>query len=279
MGAPKKSTPSLSPLAQKAQWARIETLKIHKSAPETRVASSLSNVEILVALYYGGVLKFNPQKKFWLERDRFVISKGHGSIAMYPILADLGFFDPAELNQVCKEGSILGGIPDPIIPGYETINGSLGHGLGVACGMAMALRTSGNPAQVFVLAGDGELNEGSIWEAVMFAAHHKIDNLNLIIDKNQKCMLDYTTKVLDLNPLTDKFKAFGFHVSTVDGHDVMKVQTELTQLKALHQGQPKVMIAETIKGKGSTKLEANPLCHVAALNASEIDQAILEIQK
>ena len=127
-------------LKAKAKSVRIETLKIHKAAPETRVASSLSPIELFVSLYYGKILNFNPKDPRDDARDRFIISKGHGSISMYPLLADLGFFDKAELGNVCKNGSFLGGIPDPVIPGYETVNGSLGHGLGVGCGMAVALK-------------------------------------------------------------------------------------------------------------------------------------------
>lgn len=127
-------------LNSKSKCVRKETLKIHKIAPETRIASSLSCLEIFVALYYGKILKYNPEDLQDNKRDRFIISKGHGAISLYPILADLGFFDKSELKKVCREGTFLGGIPDSIIPGFETINGSLGHGLGVACGIALALK-------------------------------------------------------------------------------------------------------------------------------------------
>jgi transketolase len=156
-------------LKAKARWVWLETLRIHRRAPETRLASSLSPVEIFVALYYGGVLRFNPTQPLTETRDRCIISKGHGSICMYPILADLGFFAMEELEHVCESGSFLGGIPDPVIPGYETVNGSLGHGLGVATGMALGLNRKGSDRDVFVIAGDGELHEGSNWEAAMFA--------------------------------------------------------------------------------------------------------------
>jgi transketolase len=265
-------------LQTKAHWVRLTTFKIHQAAPETRVASSLSNVEILTALYYGGILNFDAKKTFWDGRDRFVISKGHGSIAMYPILADLGFFPLEELKTVCKEGSFLGGIPDPIVPGYETVNGSLGHGLGVACGMALALRVGKKSPQVFCMTGDGELHEGSMWEAIMFAAHHKLDNLNVIVDQNKKCMLDFTAKVIDLNPLSEKFKAFGFQVETCDGHDVVATQQALLSLKARHEGKPKVLLAQTVKGKGAPKLEASPMCHVVALTPQEIEDAIKRME-
>lgn len=261
-------------LSQTAKWVRVETLHIHQRAPETRVASSLSAVEILTALYYGGILQWDAQNPHASSRDRLVISKGHGAISMYPILADLGFFEAQELLRVGREGSFLGGIPDPVVPGIETINGSLGHGLGVACGMALSLKLKRSSSQVFVLAGDGEMNEGAMWEAIQFAAHHRLDNLNLIIDKNQKCMLDHTQKVIGLDPLGEKPAAFGFEVWSCDGHDVMAVRETCAEMKARRAGRPKCLIAETIKGKGVPKLESQSLCHVMALSAQEVDEAI-----
>jgi len=261
-------------LREKAEWVREQTLLIHKRAAETRVASSLSPVEIFTALYYGNVVQFNPKQPYWDGRDRVVISKGHGSLSMYPILADLGFFEKAELEKVCTKGSFLGGIPDPIIPGYETVNGSLGHGVGVSCGMAMALRTQGKKQSVFVMTGDGELHEGSNWEGFLFAAHHKLDNLNVIVDFNECCMLGPTDGILSLKDLTQKFKAFGFDVHEVDGHDVVACQEKLVHMAALKNKKPKVLIAKTIKGKGAPKLEGNPLCHVTGLSPSEIDEIL-----
>jgi transketolase len=265
-------------LQAKGQWIRLSLLEIHKAARETRVASSLSNCEILAALYYGGILRFDPKNQFWDGRDRFVISKGHGTISMYPVLADLGFFERDELKRVCQEGSILGGIPDPIIPGFETVNGSLGHGVGVAAGMAVALKNQGKSPQVFTLAGDGELHEGAVWEAIMFAGHHKLDNFNMIIDRNTKCMLDATARVLDLEPLGDKFRDFGWDVERVDGHNAHAVYQGGMKVRELHQGKPKVLICDTLKGKGVPKLEASPFCHILALNEQEIDEAIARLK-
>ena len=148
-------------LKQKALWVRQETLKIHRYAPGTRIASSLSDVEIFTVLYYGDILKFDPKNTHWENRDRLIISKGHGAISLYPILADLGYFDKEELGRVCDKDSFLGVIPDPEIPGIETVNGSLGHGLGVACGISIALKRNNSDSKVFVLMGDGELFEGS----------------------------------------------------------------------------------------------------------------------
>jgi transketolase len=265
-------------LKEKSTWVRKETLKIHKIAPETRISSSLSPVEIFVVLYYGEILNFDAKNVKWEGRDRFIISKGHGAISLYPILADLGYFEKNELNNVCKKGSFLGGIPDSIIPGFETINGSLGHGLGVACGMALALKRKKAKEMVFVLLGDGELYEGSVWEAIMFAGEHKLENLILILDNNRACMLDYCKKILDLEPHEEKFKAFKWDVVTVDGHDLNQLYHSLITLKEEKNNKPKLLIANTIKGKGVPRLETDPLSHIKSLNPAEIDELLLGLE-
>ena len=264
-------------LKRKASWVRRETLKIHKLAPGTRLASSLSCVEIFVVLYYGEILNFNSKNIQWENRDRFIISKGHGAISLYPILADLGFFGKEELSQVCKENSFLGIIPDNI-PGFETINGSLGHGLGVACGIALALKRKKLKENVFVLLGDGELYEGSVWEAIMFASHHKLDNIILIIDNNKICMLDYCKNVINLDPLNDKFKAFDWKVMADDGHKLKNLYNALTDFKNDECNKPKVLIANTKKGKGVPQLEKDSLCHIKSLKENEIDHILEELK-
>ncbi|MFH1684495.1 MAG: transketolase [Candidatus Margulisiibacteriota bacterium] len=260
----------LKALIDKADWVRRETLKIHAIAPETRVASSLSCIEVLTCLYYGKVLAFDPSDINWSERDRFIISKAHGSISLYPILADLGFIGREELSKVCQQEARLGCIPDMLIPGYETINGSLGHGLGVACGIALALKRQNRSEKTFVLMGDGELYEGSVWEAVMFAGEHKADNLILIIDRNKACMLDFCDKIIDLEPLETKFEAFKWQVKRVDGHDIAAVNEALLGLKNSGDHRPKVLIADTTKGKGVPSLESDALSHMRVLKKEEI---------
>lgn len=266
-----KNDIDISHLKSKARWVWEQTLRIHKRAPETRVASSLSDIEIFVALYYGRILKFDPHNEYWADRDRFVISKGHGSISMYPILADLGFFPMKELERVCKTGSFLGGIPDPIIPGYETVNGSLGHGLGVACGMALGLKQKKSDSHVFVLLGDGELYEGSNWEAFMLAAHHGLDNLTTIIDCNKISMLGHTKDIVDHFSLREKLEAFHWNVEEVDGHDIAAVHSLLSDLKEKKEKHPKALIAHTLKGKGVPGLEDAPLSHIMTVKPTTID--------
>ena len=261
-------------LQKKRNWVWKETLRIHKVAPETRVASALSAVEIFVCLYYGNILKYDPGNENWEGRDRFIISKGHGAVSLYPILADNGFIEMEELTTVCREGSRLGGIPDCVIPGFEPINGSLGHGLGVASGMALGLKSKGRNEKVFVLLGDGELYEGAVWEAIMFAGEHRLDNLILILDNNKICMLDYCNKVINLGRLDEKFRAFNWEVDTVDGHEISGLYDSLLAMKNNACAKPKLLIANTVKGKGVPSLETDPLCHIRSLSAQDVDDLI-----
>jgi transketolase len=267
------SNPSIG-LVERSRWVWRETLAVHRRAPETRLASSLSCIEIFVALYYGGILVFDPTQPRHEKRDRCVISKGHGSICMYPILADLGFFPTDELQRVCQAGSCLGGIPDPIIPGYETVNGSLGHGLGVAAGMALALRRRRSDCSVFVIVGDGELHEGANWEAIMFAAQHRLDNLNLIVDDNRISMLGYTDHIVSHDRLAARLDAFGWDCAEVDGHDVLGLREALAVQKANMAGRPKALIARTLKGRGVPGLENAPLSHITNPSPELIDRLL-----
>jgi transketolase len=260
-------------LKEKAFEVRKATMNLYLTSAGFRLASSLSAVEIFTALYYGGILKFDSKNPRWEERDRFVISKGHGSISLYPILADLGFFDKEELSKMSKPGSFLADIPDTRIPGYETINGALGHGLGVACGMALALNRKKSKSKVFVLVSDGELYEGAVWEAVMFAGHHKLGKLILIIDNNRRAMMGDCKDIIDMEPIQEKFRVFKWQTAEVDGHDADKVRALLEDFKN-DGAAPKVLIANTVKGKGVPQLEADPLSHIKNLKEEEVVSAI-----
>ncbi len=259
-------------LKNRARWVRRETLLLHRREPGTRLASSLSCVEIFVQLYYGGFLKYGRLSDE--GRDRIFVSKGHGSICLYPILSDLGFFPKDELERIGKPGSILGTIPDIGIPGYESINGSLGLGLGVACGTALALRHKGSSSKVFVVCGDGEMNEGSVWEAAMFAAKHKLSNLILIVDDNKISMLDYQRDIMGLSPLRPKFETFNWEVQEVDGHDFAALGRALEKASNGPGEKPRLILAETVKGKGVPSLEGDILCHVRSLSANDVDELL-----
>ncbi|QSH41604.1 transketolase [Lentisphaerota bacterium ZTH] len=261
-------------LEQKTQDVWRETLMLHKRSPETRVASSLSCVEILVAMYYGGILKYDPADPDWEGRDRFIVSKGHGSISLYPILADLGFFPEEELMRIGQAGSFLGSIPDPVIPGYETVNGSLGHGLGVACGMAVGLDRKKSSSQVFVMVGDGELYEGSNWEALMFAGHHGLNNLTLIVDHNKISMLDFCDNIISHGSLAEKFRAFDWKVAEFDGHNIEEAHRHLEAARNDNSSGPIALIAHTVKGKGGGHLENDSLCHIKSLKPEHVDELL-----
>ncbi len=278
MNSEKDSTQNkvIEVLKERSAWVKRETLRVHRCAPETRLASSLSDIEIFVALYYGKILRYDPTDTGWEHRDRLIVSKGHGGVSLYPILADLGFFSKEELKRAGCEGSFLGGIPDTFVPGFETVNGSLGHGLGVGCGLCLALKRKKLDSKVFVLMGDGELYEGSVWEAIMFAGHHKLDNLIVVIDKNQRSILGYCRDIIDLDPLEPKFESFRWGAASVDGHDVEGVYNALSMLKRQTENRPQVLVANTMKGKGVPQLEEDPLCHIRSLTKEEVDR-ILEV--
>jgi transketolase len=262
-------------LERKARWGWEETLRIHRRSPETRVASSLSPVEIFVALYYGGFLRQDPSNPRWVGRDRCIISKGHGSLCMYPILADLGFFEMGELERVCQAGSFLGGIPDPVIPGYETVNGSLGHGIGVGSGMALGLKRRSMNQSVYVVTGDGELHEGSNWEAFMFAAQHRLDNLTVIVDNNRISMLGPTDEIVSHRDLEAKLVAFGWSALEVaDGHSVAAIGEALLACRTDGSGRPRAIIVHTHKGHLVPGLEDAPLSHVTGVRHDLIDELL-----
>jgi len=224
------------------------------------VGSSLSLVEILRVLY-DDVLRVRPDDPDWPERDRLILSKGHGCLAWYAVLADKGFFPVEELRRQCRPGAMLGGHPERAhIPGVEASTGSLGHGLPIGVGMALALRMRGAPARVFVVTGDGELDEGSVWEAAMHAAKHRLDHLTALVDYNKLQSYGRVDEVVDLEPLADKWRAFGWAAREVDGHDVESLRAALAD-PPIETGRPSVIICHTIKGKGFDFAENNASWH------------------
>lgn len=263
-------------LEKKIKWVWEETLKLHGRSPETRVASSLSCVDLLVVLYYNGFIKYKADEPLWEDRDRLLISKGHGSISYFPILADLGFYPKDELEHVSESQHLLKAIPDNLIPGYETVNGSLGHGINVGCGVSIALKTKKKDNRVIILCGDGELNEGSNWEGIMFAGHNKLDNMLIIIDNNKGSMLDFSKNIIDLEPFENKFEAFGWEAFRCDGHSVDALNQVYEDIFNSKSNKPKVLIADTVKGKGIPKLETDPLNHIKSLSQEEINSIIEE---
>lgn len=211
-------------------------------------------------MLYDDVLHFRPTEPRWDERDRCILSKGHGCLALYAVLADKGFFPREELARQCMPGALLGGHPDPHIPGVEASTGSLGHGLGLGVGMALAARMRKAAHRVFVVMGDGELQEGSVWEAALTAAKYRLSNLVAIVDYNKLQSYGPVGDVLPLEPLGAKWQAFGFAVREVDGHDVRALRDVFAALP-FDTGKPNIVIAHTIKGKGIPFAENDPDWH------------------
>jgi len=224
------------------------------------IGSSLSLIEIMRVLY-DEILRFRADQPDWPERDRCILSKGHGCIAQYVMLAEKGFFLHEVLDTFCRRDSILGGHPEAgKIPGVEASTGALGHGLPIGVGRALGLRMRGIEARVFVITGDGEINEGSCWEAALSASKHRLDNLTVLIDYNKIQSAGPTREILDLEPLADKWRAFGFAVDEVDGHDVAALGRVLRRVP-FAAGRPSLLICHTVKGKGLSFAENDANWH------------------
>lgn len=230
------------------------------SASIAHIASAFSIVEILYVLYLKKLLKYDAKNPNWEERDLFILSKGHGSLALYTMLCQSGFFDEKVLETFSKPGSYLGGEPCiPKIPGVEASTGSLGHGLSIGAGMALAKKLDGKSNKVYVLLGDGECEEGTVWEAAMFASHYQLDNLVAIIDNNKLQKMDTLEKVMGIKSWKETFVSLGWQVNEVDGHNVEEIEAVLK--KEYPSGKPLVIIANTVKGKGVSIVENNPKWH------------------
>jgi len=224
------------------------------------LGSSMSMVEIFRVLY-DSFLKYNPKDPKWIDRDRCILSKGHGCLTLYAILADKGFFPQEELKTFCLPTSRLGGHPElGKLPGVEASTGALGHGLSIGVGVALAARIRKQQYRVVVVTGDGEINEGSIWEAAMSASKHKLSNLTVIVDYNKLQSYGDTKEVMDLEPLTDKWRSFGFATVEVDGHDVSSLDNLFNKLPIDHE-KPTAIICHTIKGKGFPFAEGSAYWH------------------
>lgn len=238
---------------------------------EGHLASSFSILDILWILY-DRIISVNPQNSHDPDRDIFILSKGHASLGLYAVLAAKGFFNGSTFDSFCSFDSILGGHPNcNKVPGVEASTGSLGHGMPIAVGMALGFKIERRPNKVFVLIGDGESNEGTIWESALLATHHKLDNLCCIIDHNNS-----SERALSLGDLEEKFKAFGWQAISIDGHDHEQIVQACRQV---HVGQPLVIIAHTIKGQGASIMENNPAWHHRSPNQEELDIIIEELSK
>jgi transketolase len=266
-------------LKQKAKYLRQQVLEMCVSAGTGHVTSCFSCVEIMTALYYGGILKFDPKNPKWEERDRFVLSKGHASPLLYVILADLGFFPKEYLKKFTQADGKFSVHLQHDVPGAEITSGSLGHGFGVAAGMALAGKLNRRLYTVFTLLGDGECYEGSIWETAMFASHNRLNNLIAIIDRNYLSTIDFTENALALEPLEEKWKSFGWRTISINGHSFEEIFKALEGFRSRRSSQPLVIIANTVKGKGIEFMSDVPLWHALAPQGQQAIDAKKELEK
>jgi transketolase len=254
------SRPNAVSLDERSKHLRRLAVRALDKGERGHIGSTMSLIEILRVLY-DDVLRVRPSEPAWPRRDRLILSKGHGCIALYVMLAEKGFFPLETLDTFCHRDSILGGHPEfGKVPGVEASTGALGHGLSIGIGMALAARIQRRDSRLFVIMGDGEIDEGSVWEAAMCAGKHKLSELTAIIDYNKIQSAGPTREILDLEPLIDKWRAFGFATAEVDGHDVAELRKAFGGLP-LDRGRPTAIVCHTVKGKGIPFAEHDPAWH------------------
>lgn len=269
---------SLDELKRIARRMRINIVKMIGVAGSGHPGGSLSEVELLTALYFR-VMRHDPKNPNWPDRDRFILSKGHGCPALYATYAEAGYIDPALLNTLRKLGSPLQGHPDKrMLPVLEASTGSLGQGLSIGIGTALAAELDKQDYHTFVMVGDGEIEEGQNWEAAMFAGFHKLANLTCIVDNNRQQLDGFVKDILDPAPVAEKFRAFGWHALEVDGHDFAQVIPALELARAGKEGKPTAIVAHTIKGKGVSFMENNPEWHGIAPKPEQVSAAVKELE-
>jgi len=259
-----------------AKNLRLRVLDITSAAKSSHVGSAFSMAELLAALY-SGILRVSPNKADDPDRDRFILSKGHAVAILYAVLVEKGFFPAEWLHTFYQNDTLLAGhATSKGIPGIELSTGSLGHGLSVGCGMAYAARLDGRTSRVWVMLSDGECDEGSIWEAAMFAGHHRLENLVVIVDYNKVQSIGTVKDVLDLEPFADKWRAFGWCVCEIDGHDLDEVFNTFSVIP-VEKGRPTAVIAHTVKGKGVDFMEGTVLWHYRSPQGEEFALAKREL--
>lgn len=268
--------PELAEAASLARHIRLKALRMIDRARSSHLGSAFSMAELLAVLYTR-VLRVDPARPDWVERDRFILSKGHACAPLYVVLAERGFFPASWLDEFYLDGSHLAGHASHTgVPGVEISTGSLGHGLSIACGMAVAGKHDRKSHRIFALLSDGECDEGSTWEAVLFAPHHHLDNLTVIVDYNKIQSLGTVKEVLDLEPLAAKWRAFGWAVQEIDGHNLNQIDEILAKVP-FESGKPSCVIAHTVKGKGVSFMEDKLLWHYRAPDRDEMARALAEL--
>ena len=265
------------PVAELAYRIRRHCIEMTSRANASHIGSDLSMADMLAVLY-AKILRLDPEQPHWKDRDRFVLSKGHGCAALYAVLAECGFFPLPDLETFCQNGSPYAGHTMHNVPGVELSSGSLGHGLPVATGMALAAKRDGASHRVFCLLSDGECDEGSVWEAALFAPHHKLDNLTVLVDYNKIQSLGRVEEVINLEPLADKWRAFGWGVREIDGHDRAVIEDALMAIPFVAE-RPSCIVAHTVKGKGVSYMEDKLLWHYRAPRGQDFDVAMAELER
>lgn len=269
---------SLDELKRIAKRMRIEIIKMIGAAGSGHPGGSLSEVELLAALYFR-VMRHDPKNPNWADRDRFILSKGHGCPALYATYAEAGYIDPALLGTLRKLGSPLQGHPDKrMLPVLEASTGSLGQGLSIGIGTALAAKLDKRDYHTFVMVGDGEIQEGQNWEAAMFAGFHKLANLTCIVDNNRQQLDGFCRDILDPAPVAEKFRAFRWDAVEIDGHDFAAVIPALEAARAGAGGKPTAIVAHTVKGKGVSFMENNPEWHGVAPKPEQVRAAVAELE-
>ena len=272
------TTKSLEELQAIAKEIRRDIIQMITAAESGHPGGSLSAVEILVTLYFGGAMKHDPANPKWADRDRIILSKGHAAPVLYSVMAEAGYLPKDKLNTLRKLGSIYQGHPDVrFIPALDASTGSLGEGVSLALGMGLAAKLNNSPSRAYCILGDGEIQEGQIWEGAMFGAMHKNDNVCVIVDHNRIQLDGFVKDIMEVEPLVDKWLAFGWHVIDVDGHDIPALQAAFAEAAAT-KGKPTVLIARTVKGKGVSFMENNPKFHGMAPTKDEAALALKELQ-
>jgi transketolase len=273
-----RSPELLALLADRAKFSRLETVRLARIAGAGHYTGAFSAAELFAVLYYER-LRLDPSRPDWPDRDRFVLSKGHAAIGWYSLLADRGFFDPALLDSYTRFGSPFGDHPDmKKVAGADFSSGSLGHGLSIAVGMALAARIQGRSYRTYCMCGDGELGEGQIWEAAMSAGHFQLGNLIGIVDRNQLSIDGPTEELMRMEPLHDRFTAFGWQAQRIDGHDIEAILDAFDRAEAGDPSKPQMIIAETIKGRGVQRMELDVGWHVGKLMGADYDDVITELE-
>lgn len=269
-------TSNVADLSQIARQIRRHIITMTGAAKSGHPGGSLSAVEIVTTLYWD-VMNHDPANPKWPGRDRFILSKGHAAPVLYAAMAEAGYTPKETLDTLRALGSIYQGHPDiRFIPALEASTGSLGQGLSAALGMGIAAKLDNRPSRTYVMLGDGEIQEGQIWEAAMFGAYHKVDNVCAIVDYNKIQLDGFVKDIMDLEPLAAKWTGFGWHTLEIDGHDIPAVQAAFAEA-AVTKGKPTCIIAHTVKGKGVSFMENNPKYHGVAPNAEEIEKALKEL--